>query len=139
MPILQRHCYKVDPSGDIVFETKETSTRFFANSGLIHTVIPQGEKPKVFLSEWSREVSETNADMPRCYYQLRLVSWIQQAWYILSLDHFAIISLAIVAEEHGYILSDREFSQVKPDGYFELFPFYSPTFRTLRPMLEQYK
>lgn len=132
VPILQGHCYVLDPSGHITLETKETSKRFFTHSGLIHTVVPQGEQPRRLLSAWSKEVTDMNADRPRCLYQLRLMSWMQQAWFILSLNHHAIYSLAVSAEEHGYMLSDREFSVVKPNGYMELFPFYGPSFMTLR-------
>jgi hypothetical protein len=135
VPILQGHCYVLDPSGHIMFETKETSKHFFVYSGLIHTVVPQGERPKEFLSAWSKEVSDNTADRPHCFYQLRLVGWMQQAWFILSLSHHAIYSLAVMAEQYDYVLSVREFSVVKPDGYMELFPFYGPWFRTLRPSL----
>jgi len=120
----------VTPYGNVLFEKKETSHQVFSNTALAHVVIPYELAP--VYNAWSKEVQRLQADGAPQLYQLRLVKWIK-LWLVVTVNFRSMYSLAVVADDFGYELSQREFTQLCSDGRRELFPFTSPTFRTLRP------
>ncbi len=127
-------CYKVQQLGPPLRESREDSLRFFNNEELMHVVIQLDSGLHTVMNPW---FGAMNTLKPSTWYQYRVVNWSQQVWLILSMYQVEIYSLAVHVEEGGHELALDRYEHENVAGHLELFPFYGPTFRIVRPNVPQ--
>ncbi len=118
--------------GSIRQEDRTASQRVFANTALAHVVIPYEYKP--VLDAWTTDALRAQREGAPTLFMLRLVRW-DKLWLVLTVNFDAMYSVAVVADDWGYELSVQMFTRPFGRSRREVFPFTSPTTRTLRPVL----